>query len=319
MPPVLKTIFLGTPEFAASCLRALVAAEIRPDLVVTQPSKARGRGHKVQPTPVAMAAEEAGLPWQEAENVNSPDSMETLTALKPDLVLVVAFGQLLKQPLLDLPRLAALNVHGSLLPKYRGAAPIQRAIWEGETETGVSIQRMVKKLDAGDVLLAKRLPIGPNMTSGELFEAMAPLGAQALVEAVQLAEQGALEFTPQDPDQVTFAPKLTREEGVMDWTKSAQRVHDQVRALNPWPGARVPFKGRPLKIHRTELAGATSASAGTLETDHRSYLRVACGDGQALNLTRVQQENKKPMGIGDFLKGFQGNFPIESWMQNEQV
>ncbi|MCB0404756.1 MAG: methionyl-tRNA formyltransferase [Bdellovibrionales bacterium] len=301
----MKYVFMGTPAIAASILEHLCSAGKTPIAVVTQPARQAGRGRKLTPSAVEQTAARLNLPVYPRENINSLESLEALKTWDPDLVLVVAFGQMLKEPVLLLPRLGCFNLHASLLPKYRGAAPVQRAIWNGEVETGVSIQRMVKALDAGDVLLQKRIAILPNETSGELLERLANLGGEAAVQALTLAETGALHCTPQDPNEVTVARKIAKEEAELNFSEPAQRLHDQVRALQPWPIAETRLNGQRLKVFGTSvLSQASTAPAGTALTDGKTHLNVVCGDGRLLALTEIQLENRKRLGVEDFLRGY---------------
>jgi methionyl-tRNA formyltransferase len=246
----MRILFLGTPDYAVPSLRRL-AAEHTIVGVVAQPDKPVGRRGKAEPPPVAALARELGLPVFQPEKPGRRVFVEVLGALRPELAVVVAYGHILKPALIDLAPRGMINAHGSLLPKYRGAAPIQRAILAGETETGVTVQRVVPAVDAGPVLLQERLAIGPEETAGELFARMAELSAQALSRGVRLIESGAATFAPQDESAVTLAPKLTREEGRADWSRPAEDLARAARAYNPWPtlGCRLP-DGRALKILR---------------------------------------------------------------------
>ncbi len=313
VPTVLRTVFMGTPEFAATILQKLVAEGLPPVAVVCQPARAAGRGLKQEPSAVEALAQQLGLPVFPVQSVNTPEMVAELTALKADLFLVAAFGQLLKKEILDIPRLYSLNVHGSLLPKYRGAAPIQRAILDGQTLTGVTIQKMVKKLDAGDILLTKTTPISESDTSVDLFERLAVLGAEALIEAVRLIDGGTPFFTPQVEADATVAPKLTKEEAVIDWTQPAPKILRKVNGLQPWPVAQSALGGVRLKVYGAEMSKASGPSApGDISTDHKTRVLVGCGGGTALSLTRIQLENRKKLEIKDFLTAYRGNFPFEN-------
>jgi methionyl-tRNA formyltransferase len=308
----LKYIFMGSPPLAATILEHLCAELYPPTLVVSQIARAAGRGKTLQPTAVETLARAKGLPVLTTENINASAEMEKLRGEKPDLILVAAFGQLLKEPLLSLPRLYCLNVHASLLPKYRGAGPVQWAIWNGESETGITIQRMVKKLDAGDIFLQKSISISPEWTSVELLENLAGLGASCLVEAVKLTEKGYAEFTPQDSSKVTFAPKIDRTHAIIDWSRSAQEILNQIRALQPWPVAESRMGEERVKIFAATVESVVSgADPGTIFTDAKSYLSVKCGDLRALSLTEIQLENRKRLKIEDFLRAYRGAFPYQ--------
>ncbi|MBY0369720.1 methionyl-tRNA formyltransferase [bacterium] len=308
---MLRTVFMGTPGFAASSLAKLLEKGKTPVAVVCQPPRAVGRGLKTQPSEVQQLAEKSGLTVLPVENVNAPEVLAQLRDLKPDLILVAAFGQLLKKELLELPPLGCLNVHGSLLPKYRGAAPIQRAILNGEKETGVAVQRIVRKLDAGDILLTRRLPILPQDTSGTLFDRLAELGADALVEAVEMVESGRTQFTPQDEAQATHAAKLTKEEAVIDWSLPAEQIERQVRGYQPWPVAETRLGNDRLKIFGAELLPkAPAGKPGTITSDGKTFVHVACGGAAGIALTQIQLENRKKLETREFLMAYRGAFPF---------
>ncbi len=311
---MLRTVFMGTPEFAATVLNKLVDAGMPPLAVVCQPARASGRGLKLEPSEVEVLARKLSLPVFAAESANTPEVIAALRALQPDLILVAAFGQLLKKELLELPKLFCLNVHGSLLPKYRGAAPIQRAIWNGDIETGVTIQKMVRQLDAGDILLKKTTPIGPEETSGELFTRLAELGGNALVEAVQLVESGNYILTPQVASEATHAAKIQKEDSKLDWNETAETLLRKIRALQPWPVAETRLDGVRLKIFGAQAVKVSQHKPpGSLTTDHKTSLIVHCGGDTALALTRIQLENRKKMETRDFLMAYRGNFPFSAF------
>lgn len=308
---MLKYVFMGSPELARVILEEVSSKYGSPSHVVTQPPRPQGRGKKTQPTAVGAYCEKMGWPLIATDNVNLPEHIATLKASKPDLILVAAFGQLLRQSVLELPSLYCLNVHASLLPAYRGAAPIQMAIWNGDRTTGVTIQKMVKKLDAGDILLQKETPIGPNDTSADLLDRLAVLGGQALVEALHVIEKGNASFSPQQESLATKAPKISKQQGHIQWTQSASQIDCQVRALIPWPIAETRLGGQRLKIHRVEKTDGTApGEPGEIVTDSKTFLKVACGNGTSLNLTEVQPENKKKLTIAEYLAAFRGNFPF---------
>ncbi len=307
---MLRTVFMGSPALAAVILEKLCSGYGAPVLVVTQSAKAKGRGQKVLPTPVEELATKKNIPCFATENANEPTVVEALRAAKPDLILVAAFGQLLKNDILTLAKHGCLNVHASLLPEYRGASPIQQAIWDGKQSTGISIQRMVKKLDAGDVLLQKETPISPEETSGALMDRLAVLGGECLIEAVKLVESGRAAYKPQDESKVTFARKIEKEQARIDWSLPAEKIVNQVRALNPWPIAETKLAGERLKIHGARVSDRkVNGPPGTIETDGRTEMRVASGSGGAVTLTAVQAENRKRLEIREFLAAFRGNFP----------
>lgn len=306
---MLKTIFMGTPSFAAISLERLHRQAASPVAVVSQPAKPQGRGQKVTPTAVAQYASDQGIPLLVTSNCNEPSFVESLRKLEPDLILIVAFGQILKDEILKLPKLFCLNVHASLLPEYRGAAPIQRAILDGKKVTGITVQKIVPKLDAGDILLQRQLDISPTETSGELSDRLALLGAECLVESVQRVLSGNFHFTPQDESKVTYARKIDRQCAVIDWSKPCQMIFNQIRGLQPWPVAETRLEGKRLMIYRAEMgAQPETAKPGDVMTDGKTYLRVLCGDGVPLTLTEIQAENKKRLGIKQFLAAYRGHF-----------
>lgn len=308
---MLKIIYMGTPPLAATILEKLCDDLYPPVAVVTQVAKATGRGHKITPSAVEDLGRRLGLNVLSTLNVNATPTLEVLKTFEPDLILVAAFGQILKEEILKLPRLGCYNVHGSLLPKYRGAAPIQRAIWEGEKTTGVTIQRIVKKLDAGDIVLKKEIEVDPEETSGQLMDRLAHLGGEALVEAVKQIESGKATFTPQDEAQVTYAKKIEKEDGILDFALPAEQLFNQIRALQPWPVAETKLGGTRVKIFKAEVTPPPKSGVpGEIQTDHKSYLSIHCGRGTALALTEIQPENRKRLKIHEFLQAFRGNFPF---------
>ena len=310
----MRIVFMGTPDFAASALQKLIEHKKIPVGVVTQPARAVGRGLKTQPSEVETVAQEHGIPVLAVESVNTPEALAQLRVWNPDLILVAAFGQLLKNDVLTLPRFGCLNVHGSLLPKYRGAAPIQRAILEGEKETGITIQRMVRKLDAGDILLMRTVPIGAKETSGELFARLAKLGGACLVDAVNSVEANTAVYLPQDEARATHAAKLSKAEAIIDWHKTATEIERAIRAFQPWPVAETRLGGERLKIFSAEvLPQNLPHPPGTLVSDSKSLLHVACGVGTALALTQIQLENRKKLETREFLMAYRGNFPFSSF------
>lgn len=302
---MLKYIYMGTPGIAARILEKLCDHEYAPSLVVTQVARPKGRGHKVTPSEVEQYARTQDLNVIEALNVNDPGTLDVLKTFKPDLIVVVAFGQILKEGLLNLPKYGCINLHASLLPKYRGAAPVQRAIAEGEKETGVTLQRIVKKLDAGDVFLQKKTPILSTDTSEELLRRLAEEGGDLLIEGLKQIEQGKFECYPQDESQATYAKKLEKSESELDWKLPAEKLSNLVRAFQPWPVAQMHLDKESLRIYRVEIVpGQKGASPGTIRTDRRTYLEIQCGDSKALSLKEIQQEGRKRMEIGEFLRGY---------------
>lgn len=313
MPRVLRLVFMGTPAFAATVLDGVLAAGVRPVLVVTQPAKPAGRGRKEQPSAVAERSAALGLPCLAIANVNDDTVMEQLRAAAPDVILVAAFGQILKQALLDLPKICCLNVHGSLLPKYRGAAPAQRALWNGDTSTGITIQKMARRLDTGDILMQREVAIEPDDDSESLLARLAKVGADLSVESIYRILSGRYVFVPQDSNLATYAAKLDKGDAPLDFQLPAQELHNRVRALVPWPVAETRFGKERLKIYATRVeAGPFPQPPGTLVSDGRRELTVVCGDRAGLGLIEVQRENGRRMPVRDFLGGFRGQLPVES-------
>jgi methionyl-tRNA formyltransferase len=299
-----RLVFFGTPEFAVPSLEALARAGLSPLLVVSQPSRPAGRGHAAKDPPVAEAARRLGLPHQQVETVRDPAFLERLRGLEPDLAVVVAFGQIFRQELLDLPRHGCFNVHASLLPKYRGAAPVQAAVANGDPVTGVSVQQMVRALDAGPVLGAGDLPIGDDETAEQLFPRLAALGAEVLVGAVVRLQHGKLHPEPQDESQATFAPRLDRRQGATDFSLPARTLYNHWRAYTPWPGIYTQLNGANLKILECRpLPGSTDQAPGTLLGLQDGALAIACGGGTILAALRVQRPNRSPISATDLWNG----------------
>lgn len=299
-------VFFGTPQFAVPTLEALLASRHRVPLVVTQPDRRRDRGQKVSDAPVKASARAHNVAVFQPERLRAPDVAETLRQHAPDLGVVAAYGKLIPKDLLTLPRLGMLNVHASLLPKYRGAAPVHRAILNGESETGVTIMQVVEALDAGDMLARSVRTIGPDETSQDLEQALAQDGARLLLGALDQLEAGTLRAEPQDDSASTYAPRLRKEEGLIDWTQSSRRIHDQVRGLYPWPHAYSCLEGSRLIVWRTALIplkpGSTIATPGTVVEVTGDAIEVATGDG-GIALTEVQADGRRPMSTRDFLAG----------------
>ncbi len=310
---MLRTVFMGTPEFAATILQQLMFDGLAPVAVVCQPARATGRGLKQTASEVETLARDAGLPVIATANINTPENIAALKAFDADLFLVAAFGQLLKKEVLAIPKMFSLNVHGSLLPKYRGAAPIQRAILDGQPLTGITIQRMVLKMDAGDILLQMPTPIGQRENAAELFQRLAILGGEALVKSVRMVESGEYTFTPQSETEVKNAPKILKEEALIDWMRPAETILRQIRGLQPWPIAESKLGGVRLKIFAAEVAPAYGdLPPGSVTTDHKTRLFVTCGHSTALSLTQIQLENRKKLETRDFLMAYRGKFPFQN-------
>jgi methionyl-tRNA formyltransferase len=293
---------MGTPAFARRILQGLLA---RPDPVVgvvCQPDRPRGRGLAVEAPEVKALALERGLPVLQPQKVRDPALLEALRALSPDLIVVAAYGRILPRTILDLPPKGCINVHGSILPRHRGAAPIAHAILAGDAETGISIMEMTEEMDAGDVLLVRRTLIAPDDTTGTLGERLAALGATAIGDAIDGLHAGTLHAQQQPQEGVTFAPKIEREQARLDWTRPAVELERMVRAMQPAPTAFTIVGSRLLKVHRAALAPAARGSPGSVLAAGATGIEVATGDG-ALRLVEVQLEGRKRMAAGPFLAG----------------
>lgn len=299
----LKIVFMGTPDFAVPPLRALHDCGHEVLTVVTQPDRRKGRGRKLTPPPVKQAAASYGYPVIQPETVRSDSFHRQMTELAPDLFVVVAFGQILPQSLLDIPSRGAINVHASLLPRYRGAAPIQWAIINGDRETGVTTMMMDKGMDTGDMLLMDKTAIGPEETAADLHDRLSDLGARTLVRTLEKLQDGSLERTPQDHAKATHAPMLKKKDGEIDWSMPAERIECLIRGMTPWPGAYTFSDGMRLKIFKASvLKREISVPPGTILECFPGELRVATGQS-ALAVQEIQGASGKRLPIDDFLCG----------------
>ena len=304
---------MGSPEFALPTLRELIESEHQVVSVVTQPDRPAGRGRGLRPPPAKELARAHGLPVLQPERVNAPEALAALQALAPDAIVIAAYGQILKQPLLDLPRRGSLNVHASLLPTYRGAAPAAAALLAGEQETGVTILEVVRKLDAGPVLTQRPLPIEPHDTTGTLNEKLAALGAGLLIEVLPAWERGDLTPQPQDEAQASNAPTVQREDAVIDWSLPAVDVWRRVRAYQPWPVATTRVGDEPLRILEAwPLSADPDVPPGTVlplpeatEAPAGAGFAVRCGQG-VLAVVRAQRAGRRALTGEELLRGFQG-------------
>lgn len=300
----MKVLFMGTPEFAVPSLEALVAAGHQVVGVFSQPDKPKNRGMKLQPTPVKLCALVHGLPVYQPTKLRDGTALETIRSLAPDLIVVAAYGRILTQEILDYPKYGCINVHSSLLPKYRGAAPIHWAILNGDKETGVTIMHMALALDAGDIISQVATPIDPDETVETLHDRLARLGADLLVETVEKLADGTAARTPQDESQVTLAPMLSRALSPMDWNKPARVLHDQVRGLIPWPSATAELNGVKCKIFATAVLDETTGKApGSVLSADKKGLNIACGEGTVLRIDVLQAAGGKRMAAADYLRG----------------
>ena len=298
----LRIAFAGTPQFAVPALRALLASRHRVVGVLTQPDRPAGRGRELRASPIKLlASSQPGLPIAQPATLKTAEGRAVLHGWSPDLIVVVAYGLILPLAVLNLPRMGCLNIHGSLLPRWRGAAPIQRAILAGDTETGVSIMQLEEGLDTGPVLLERRHAIGTQDTAGDVHDALSELGAAALLEAIDGFAAGTLVPRAQPSAGVTYAAKIEKSEAPLDWSKSAVGLDAQVRAFNPWPIAETRFAGETLRVLRARVAepAGSEAAPGTLLGIGDDGLRVACGEG-VLAVRELQRAGKRPVSARDF-------------------
>ena len=299
----MRLIFLGTPAFAVPTLHAIVRAGHEVAAVLTQPDRPRGRGQNAAASAVKQAALALGLTVYQPERVRRPEAVEYLRGMASDAMVVVGYGQIIPQVVIDLAPLGIINVHASLLPKYRGAGPVQWAIVRGETRTGVTTMRINAGLDTGDMLLKAETEIGSEENAVELGSRLAAMGAELLVETLEGLLEGRIVPQKQDDSQATLAPLLKKEDGAIDWTGTAQAIHNRVRGLQPWPGAQTSFRGAPLHLWRTRIAGdVLRAEKVTGQVVSVKPLVVACGEG-SLELLEVQLEGRKRISAADFANG----------------
>lgn len=298
----MRVIFMGTPDFAVFALRAVAKAGHTIVGVLTQPDKPKGRGYVLTPPPVKSAALELGLEVHQPGSMKTPEALELIKGMNADVAVVVAYGKILPQSILDTPKHGCINIHASILPKYRGAAPIQWAIINGETESGVTTMQMDAGIDTGDILLVSRHTIGENETGGELHDALAELGAELITETLERLEKGTLEPQKQDDSLSCNSPMLDREVCALDFSQSAQALHNRIRALNPWPSATAMLGGKRFKLHRSSVS-AQSSGAKCGEIISLSPLLVACGDGSVLEILELQAEGGKRLSAEQYLRG----------------
>ncbi|MCR4691962.1 MAG: methionyl-tRNA formyltransferase [Lachnospiraceae bacterium] len=302
----MKIVFMGTPDFAAVCLEALYEAGHEITCVVTQPDRPKGRKKELCPSPVKECALKRGTPLLQPEKIRQPEQIQALKAYEADLFVVAAFGQILPREILDMPRLGCINVHASLLPKYRGAAPIQQAILDGEKETGVTIMQMAEGLDTGDILTKRVCPISEEDTGGSLFDKLADLGAALLTETIPLLEAGSITPQKQDDSLASYVKMLKKEDGLVDFSKDAEVLFNQIRALQPWPGAFLQRKGKKIGLLASRVIDgerqAKEAEAGSVISSGKEGIDIQCGKG-ILRITMLKPEGKKAMSAGDYLLG----------------
>ena len=301
----MRLVFCGTPEFAVGTLESVIAAGHEVALAVTQPDRAAGRGMEMQAPAVKRAAAAHGIAVVQPEKIkNNAEFRARLEEARPDAIVVVAYGRIIPQWMLELPRLGNINLHGSLLPKYRGAAPVQWAVANGDRVTGVTTMRLDEGLDTGEVLLAREVAIAPEETAVDVFRSLAAVGAELMVETLAGLAEGTLIGRKQDEAQATLAPILTREDGAIDFSRTARQIYDRWRGFEPWPGAHTRLRGKKLIVHRMHVGAEDGIEAGVLRVA-RDEMAVGCGSGSSVVFDEVQMEGKRRMSAAEFLRGFQ--------------
>ena len=299
----MRILFMGTPDFAVASLKALVASGHDICGVFTQPDKPKNRGHKLAFSPVKEYALTQNLPVYQPLKLRDGTALALVRELRPELIVVAAYGRILPEDILNTPPYGSINVHSSILPKYRGSAPINWAILNGEKVTGVTIMYMAAELDAGDIIRVAEIPIDPDEDAQTLTQRLALLGAQALLQTVNDLQNGTAVRTKQNPAMVTYAPMLDKFLSPMDFSKSAQQLHDQVRGLIPWPCANMDLNGNSVKVYRTAVGGETDAAPGTIVRADKKGLIMACGDGKLLEILELQPQGGKRMSAAAYLAG----------------
>ncbi|WP_409424260.1 methionyl-tRNA formyltransferase [Pseudoalteromonas sp. RW-H-Ap-1] len=301
MTQPLRIIFAGTPDFAARHLQALINSEHQIVGVYSQPDRPAGRGKKLKASEVKALALEHDLPVFQPQSLKTDEALEELNSLNADIMIVVAYGLILPKAILEAPRLGCLNVHGSILPRWRGAAPIQRAIWAGDEQTGVTIMQMDEGLDTGDMLHISRCAINADETSASLYTKLAELGPDALIDTINRLANGDITPEPQNDTDANYAKKLSKEEANIDWSMDAEQIERNIRAFNPWPVCFTQMSGNTVKIYQANVV-EQSGIAGTVLASDKNGIVVACGK-HALSIGELQPQGKKPMAISDFLNG----------------
>ena len=298
----MRIVFMGTPDIAATCLKKILADGFEVVGVYTQPDRPKGRGMKLVASPVKEVALAANIPVFQPETFREEETVEALRALKPDICAVVAYGRILPQKVLDVPTFGCINIHASLLPKYRGSAPYQWAVLDGLKETGVTAMYLCREMDAGDIIDVSKTPIGENETAGELLDRLAVLGADLLSKTLsRFAAVGKVPAMPQNPEEVSYAPMLDKTMCPIDWNKSAAQVHNHVRGLHPWPVATMVLQGKTFKVHDTRVVSGSGAPGQILGLT-KTGLVIACGEG-AVEITSLQAEGGKRMAAPDYFRG----------------
>ena len=315
MPP-LKIIFAGTPDFAASALTALIQSEHEVVAVYTQPDRPAGRGRKLRASPVKEVALEHDIPVLQPENLKEAEAQDQLRSFNADVMVVAAYGLILPQVVLDIPRLGCLNIHASLLPRWRGAAPIQRAIAAGDKESGITIMQMNAGLDTGDILQLTATPITDKDSGGDLHDRLAEIGATAILETLEKLDSDQLTPVKQDDSLATYAHKLDKKEAVIDWQNSATEIERTIRAFNPWPVAFTYLNDKPLRIWQAQvLEEHSEAKPGTVITCDKKGIDISCGEG-TLRLLKLQPSGSKAMDVAAFMNGHAKQLPVGSELQS---
>ena len=297
----MRVVFMGTPDIAATCLKRIIADGFDVVGVYTQPDRPKGRGMKMVASPVKEVALANGLPVFQPENFRADETVEQLRALRPDVAAVVAYGRILPQRVLDIAPKGFINIHASLLPQYRGSAPYQWAVLDGQKETGVTAMYLIREMDAGDIIDAVKTPIAPDETAGELLDRLAVLGAGLLSKTLGRIKMGGVTHTKQDESRVSYAPMLDKSMCPIDWNRTAQQVHDHVRGLHPWPVATMELNGQHFKVHATRIV-AGSGKPGQILGLTKTGLVIACGEG-AVEIQSLQAEGGKRMAAPDYFRG----------------
>lgn len=298
----MRIVFMGTPEFAVPCLQKLIDCGHEVTGVFTQPDKPQGRKMIMTPPPVKELALANGIPVYQPVKMRDGTALEMLREANPDLAIVVAYGKILPKEILEFPKYGCINIHASLLPKLRGAGPIQWSVINGFEKTGVTSMQMDEGLDTGDMLIRKEIAIGENETAGELHDRVSALGAEVLEETINALIAGELKPEKQNHDEFTYAPMLSKELSPIDWNLTAREVHNKIRGLSPWPSASAVLNGKKVKIHKSILAAETNKPAGEV-VENGKRLVVACGDGKCIEILTIQAEGKKAMSAADFMRG----------------
>lgn len=298
----MNIVFMGTPDFSVPCLQRMIDDGHNVSAVFTQPDKPKGRGHHMTPPPVKELALKYDIPVYQPQRLRNSDAVEILSEIAPELIIVVAYGQILPKEVLELPKFGCINIHASLLPRYRGAAPIQWCVLNGEKKSGVTSMQMDVGLDTGDMLLTAETEIGENDTTEDLHDRLSVLGAQVMSDTIKLLEEGGLNPRKQDDSLSNYAPMLSKELCPIDWNVSAQSVHNKVRGLYSWPCATAELDGKVIKIHKTALCGKIMGEPGEIVQCDKKLI-VSCGDGEGIEIVTLQAQGKKAMNSADYLRG----------------